>query len=230
MGSKKKIFAFIFARGGSKRIKNKNLKKKKGKTLVERTIIFAKKTRLFDKIFLSSDSKKILYFGKKNNINLIKRPKKLSQDKSAEPKAWSHAIKQAYQISKFDTMVVLPCTSPFTTKKDVTRCIQTLRIDNADLVTTISESERNTDFNMVKKDKKNLIKILINKKNFKTRDKLPKVYNLANSVYVTKPNYVLKNSFIYTGKVKGVVVPTERFLDIDTQADLKVAKALIHQI
>ena len=160
---------------------------------------------------------------------MITRPKKLSQDQSEEIKAWSHAIKQAYQISKFDTMVVLPCTSPFTIKKDVTRCIQTLRIDNADLVTTISEAERNPYFNMVKKHK-NLIKILIDKKNFKTRDKLPKVYNLVNSVYVTKPNYVLKNSFIYKGKVKGVVVPAERFLDIDSKADLKVAEALNNKI
>ena len=53
-----KIFCFIFARGGSKRIPKKNLKKINNKSLLEITINLAKKVNKIDKIFVSSDSKK----------------------------------------------------------------------------------------------------------------------------------------------------------------------------
>ena len=52
-----KIFCFIFARGGSKRIPKKNLKKINNKSLLEITINLAKKVNKIDKIFVSSDSK-----------------------------------------------------------------------------------------------------------------------------------------------------------------------------
>jgi hypothetical protein len=70
-----RIYAFIFARGNSKGIKNKNIKNFLGRPLLINTITFAKKSNFFDKIILSSDSNKILSLGKKNNLFLIKRPK-----------------------------------------------------------------------------------------------------------------------------------------------------------
>ena len=65
-----KNFAFIFVRGGSKRIKNKNLKKIKGKTLLEITINQAKKINKINKIFVSTDSKKIASFVSNLNVEI----------------------------------------------------------------------------------------------------------------------------------------------------------------
>ena len=55
----------ICARGGSKGIKKKNLKFFFGKTLVEHSILFAKKYRNSE-IYLSSENKEILDIGRKN--------------------------------------------------------------------------------------------------------------------------------------------------------------------
>ena len=55
----KKILAIIPARGGSKGIKNKNLKKIKNKSLVRRAIEFCKNQRQIDNIIVSTDSLKI---------------------------------------------------------------------------------------------------------------------------------------------------------------------------
>ena len=55
----KKILAIIPARGGSKGIKNKNLKKIKNKSLVCRAIEFCKNQRQIDDIIVSTDSFKI---------------------------------------------------------------------------------------------------------------------------------------------------------------------------
>ena len=63
-----KRLAIIPARGGSKRIKNKNLKNFHGKPLIYYSITAAKNSKIFDKIHVSSDSKKILKYSEKLKI------------------------------------------------------------------------------------------------------------------------------------------------------------------
>ena len=64
-----KRLVIIPARGGSKRIKHKNIKKLLGKPLIQYSLDACIKSRLFNKIHISSDSKKILNVAKKNNLN-----------------------------------------------------------------------------------------------------------------------------------------------------------------
>ena len=83
----KKNICLIPARGGSKRVKNKNIKKFLGKPLLERVIKTAKKSNLFDKIYVSTDSiliKKLAikslnlkYFPKKPDVIAAIRGKKI---------------------------------------------------------------------------------------------------------------------------------------------------------
>ena len=54
-----KTFSFIFARGGSKGIKNKNIKSFCGKPLIEYSIKAAKEIDRIDECFVSTDSLKI---------------------------------------------------------------------------------------------------------------------------------------------------------------------------
>ena len=64
----KKILSLIPARGGSKGIKYKNLKKIGKKSLVENSIRFAKSLKFLDKIIVSSDYYKILNIAKSLNV------------------------------------------------------------------------------------------------------------------------------------------------------------------
>jgi len=67
--------AIIPARGGSKGIKKKNLRKINGLSLIEITVREILKSNIFDKVVLSSDSQEILEHGKSLEIELLKRPK-----------------------------------------------------------------------------------------------------------------------------------------------------------
>ena len=62
MKNQKKRIAVSTARAGSKGIKNKNLINFYGKPLIYYSIIAAKKTRIFEKIYVTTDSKKIKKF------------------------------------------------------------------------------------------------------------------------------------------------------------------------
>ena len=72
---------FIPARGGSKRLKGKNLALFKGKSLIENAIIQAQESNLFNSIILSSDDTDSLSIGKKLGIELHHRVQNLSTDK-----------------------------------------------------------------------------------------------------------------------------------------------------
>ena len=77
------IVCIIPARKDSKRIKNKNIKILNGKPLIEYTIIEAKKSKLLDKIIVSTDSPTIREISEKNGIKVYKlRSKKLSSEKA----------------------------------------------------------------------------------------------------------------------------------------------------
>ena len=105
----------ILARKGSIRIKNKNLKKIKNKSLVQHSIDFAKKIAKVDKIILSTDSNLIRNIGRKKGLNISHlRPKRLSK---ANTSSYASAI---YEVKKYeknnnkiDAIVLLQPTTPF---------------------------------------------------------------------------------------------------------------------
>jgi len=80
MKKNKKIIAIIPARGGSKGIPWKNIRKLAGKPLIAHTILAAKNSKLIDRIFVSTEDKEIARISKKYGAEIIKRPKKLARD------------------------------------------------------------------------------------------------------------------------------------------------------
>ena len=77
----RKNIAIIPARKNSKRIKNKNIKLFNGKPLIYWTIKIVLKTKLFDKVFVSTDSKKIKKISESAGAQVLyPRPKRLSGD------------------------------------------------------------------------------------------------------------------------------------------------------
>ena len=72
----------IPARGGSKRIKNKNIIKFNKRPIIYWSLIAALKSKCFNKIIVSTDSDKIIRIVDKFRLNVecFKRPKSISRD------------------------------------------------------------------------------------------------------------------------------------------------------
>ena len=78
---KYRCLAIVPARGNSKRIKNKNIIKFYGKPIISYSLNFIKKSKIFDKIHVSTDSIKIKKVVENNGIKIdFLRPKKLAYD------------------------------------------------------------------------------------------------------------------------------------------------------
>ena len=112
------FIAIIPAKKNSFRVKNKNLRLFKGKSLLQHTIDQAKKSKFLDKIFLSSDSVKILNIAKKNNLSITGiRSKKFSGRKTTMHSVIKYELQKIRE--KFDYLVILQPTSPLRTSKDI---------------------------------------------------------------------------------------------------------------
>ena len=85
--------ALIPARRGSIGIKNKNIINLKNKPLIEYSFIKAIKSKLIDKIFLSTNDSRVIKIAKKYKlIKIIHRNKKLSNTKSLMKDVLCHSI------------------------------------------------------------------------------------------------------------------------------------------
>ena len=221
-----KTFAFVFARGGSKGVPGKNIRNLDGKPLLAHSIIMAQSIDKISRVFVSTDDQDIADIGAKYGAEIIKRPLNLAQDDSPEWLAWLHAIKWLEARGMpFDCFVSLPATSPLRNKTDVIRCIDSLD-EKTDIVVTMTNTSRSPYFNMAN-EKDGYINLLMeSKESYSRRQDVPVAYDMTTVAYVTRPDFIKNNSRIFDGKVKAVLIPKERAIDIDDEIDFKIAEML----
>ena len=217
----KKIIAFIPARGGSKAIKNKNLKKINNSTLTEITLEKATISKIFDKIILSSDNYKILKIGKKfKNVELVKRKKNISKDDSNTELAVIDYLKNLKE--NFNYLVILQVTSPLrkvsTIKKFVKFCV------NKKLKNCLSVSKFYDHISFNKKYFKTILK------NNSRRRQSRKDYYIENGMfYFLDINDFMKRKKISSNKWNYYVTNKYESFDINNYQELFITK-LIYNI
>ncbi len=226
----KKVFSFIFARGGSKGIPNKNLRLIDNIPLVGHSIKIAQETNYVDKVFVSTDSDLIANTAKAFKAEVIKRPNSISKDESPEWLAWKHAVNYVNnKYGEFDVFLSLPATSPLRSIDDINNCIKLYLNNQFESVISIVKSDRSPWFNMVKKSKNNNLNLLLDKKNISRRQDSPESYDITTVAYVIDPKFILNANNIWERDVLGVEIPKERAIDIDNLFDFKVANFLYHE-
>ncbi|MDC0253307.1 acylneuraminate cytidylyltransferase family protein [Bacteriovoracales bacterium] len=229
---KKNCVAIIFARGGSKGVPGKNIRKLGDLPLIAYSINIAKKSNLIDRVIVSTDDSDIAQISREYGAEVpFLRPKELATDVSPEWDSWRHALKSLKNDPKFPevhTFVTLPPTSPFRSVIDVDQCIETFQENSADIVITGTSSERNPYFNMVKLDSHGYAEVVIDpEKKICRRQDAPTVYDMTTVAYVTSPEFIFKHESLFSGKVKMVSIPKERAIDIDTKLDFFIAEQML---
>jgi CMP-N,N'-diacetyllegionaminic acid synthase len=218
---KNKFLLFIPARGGSKGIPNKNLKKIKKKTLVEITINFSSSLKYVDEIILSSDSEKILEIGKKNKIQVIKRPKKLSSDLSTTEEAILHALNFYKQKGIFfDYTVILEPTSPLRKITTVEKAIR--KIVQKKSESLVSVSEINSSFGTINNEFYKTISF----NNARRRQDRKIIYSETGVVYIIKNDSFVLRKKIPSKNWLSLTVDQIEGMDINSKKDLNLVKKI----
>ncbi len=224
-----KTYAFVFARGGSKGLPNKNILPIAGKPLLAHSIEIASTIREISKIFVSTDSLEIMNIAKDFGAEVIRRPDYLATDIAPEWLAWQHAIKWAYEkYGDFDCFVSLPPTAPLRQVGDVQSCIDAFTSSaGIDCVVAINSSSRNPWFNMVKYIHGQEVERVISDRQIHRRQDAPMCFDMTTVAYVLKPRFILNATSLWDGKILGVEIPHEHSIDIDTELDFEMAKFLM---
>lgn len=221
------VYAFIFARGNSKGLPGKNIKPLGGKPLLVHSISIAQQTPGIDKVFVSTDSVDIAAVAEAYQATVIMRPAELATDTSPEWLAWRHAITTLQaQGDDFSVFVSLPATSPLRSTGDVEHCIASLD-ERTDVVITVTPASRSPYFNMVVRDEEGASQLVCSGAHVNRRQDAPVVYDMTTVAYVARPKFIMSNDRIFSGRVRSVVVPRERAVDIDDIYDFKLAELFL---
>lgn len=223
----KKTIAFIFARGGSKGLPFKNQLVLYKHPLIAYSIYIAKTNPLIDEVYVSTDSDEIAKIAIDYGAKTIMRPIELAKDNSPEFLSWKHAVNFLFKKGLFfEKFISLPPTSPLRCKQDIEVCLNQLKLKD-EIIITVTPSNRNPWFNMVMLNESKNASKLLSGKTINRRQDAPESFDITTIAYTTTTDFIINFSSIWEGKVKGVIIPKERALDIDDEYDFFIAQQLI---
>lgn len=142
MLKKNDLLIVIPARGGSKRLKNKNVYKVWNKPMITWSIEAALKSQFNSNIIVSSDSQKILEIAERYKIITLKRPKYLAKDKVPKLFAVRHAVKIFVKKFKIKPkyIISLQANSPEIKNKHIDKAIKHLIKFNLNEVISVNKN------------------------------------------------------------------------------------------
>ena len=220
-----KILGLIPARGNSKGVKKKNLKKFLGKPLIQHTIEQARKSKLITDLYVSTENNEIEKISKKLLCKVIKRPKNLAKDNTLIMSVILDAVnKLEKKKNYFDYFVLLQPTS-LRKVKDIDRALQMLIRSSADSLISVYKVDDKHPARMYK-IKNNKLVSLNKKYESYNRQKLPNIYHRNGAIYAIKydklkkfKTFFLKNSIPY-------IMPINESFAIDNELDFYIAEQI----
>lgn len=228
------ILGITLARGGSKGIKNKNVKDFNGEPLINYTIKEAMKSKLISDYIISSDSKDIINHCNsfKDNLAPFLRPSRLAKDNSKSVDALIHATIKAEKLfnKKYDYIVELMVTNPLKNVSDIEGCLKLAIKKKVDSVIAVHR---------IYDQHPDRVKKIINGKlvDFCTKEKLesrrqdlkPEAYIRSGSIYVISRNALIQKKLRYIpDESLAYILPENRVINIDNIYDFYLAE-IIHR-
>ena len=222
--------AIIPARGGSKGIPKKNLRKINNESLLSRTIKAAKAAKRIDHIYVSSDNQEILNEAIKFEANTIERTKELSLDATSTEPVILDALNKIEERSKKVTLIIiLQCTSAFTTPNEIDNVISFLEKNKTKHDAAFAASLFHGF--IWKYDINKKIANGINHSSSKARERRQvikeKQYLELGSVYAVKRESFISSQSRFGFNPKPIPVDSiNSYLEIDTFKDLEIASSI----
>lgn len=130
----------ILARGGSKGIPGKNLRPVGGVSLIGRSVRAGRDAPSVAATYVSTDDAAIAAEARLHGARIIERPADISGDKATSESGWLHALGVIRQdFPQVARLVLLQCTSPFTTGEDIEACLAAMADKGANCALSVLE-------------------------------------------------------------------------------------------
>ena len=210
-----KVLGVITARGGSKRLPNKNTAMLGGKPLIAWSIEVGLKC--CDYLVLSTDSEFIAGVAEQNGCeHVIMRPPELRGDADHVDVVIHAAEMAAREHGDFNAVMLLQPTSPFRTEEDCNKAQKVMIETSADSVISVIEFPRH-----------DTLFTLGHAGRMRGTHESDTIYTPNGAIYLIKWEHLIEKGDWYGAHAYAYVMPPERSLDIDTHADFEAARATL---
>tara|TARA_Y100001938_G_scaffold147120_1_gene227630 strand:+ start:42 stop:734 length:693 start_codon:yes stop_codon:yes gene_type:complete len=222
-------------RGGSKGVPKKNIREVNGKPLMNWTIESAKKSGVFESIWVSSDSDEILEVGRKADVNTMKRPDELSGDEVLSVDSLYWAVEQIEELkqNKYDYVVELPVVCPLRNETHIKEAVEKLITTGADSVISVTQMTDKHPVRMKRITDDDLIEDFCSEYpegDAGRRQDLEPCYIRNGGIYSMKRD-TLMNEKTRHGKVSRPYVMEDKYsVNIDNEMDLKLTEIMLKEI
>ena len=214
--------AIIPARGGSKRIPKKNIKKFLGKEIISYPIDTALETNIFKEVIVSTDDPKIAEIAKKRGALVpFKRSKKNSDDWASTFDVIEEVLNKIEDSYRF--ICCLYPTSVFVKSDHLLTALNMLKTDKN--LSTVSSVVKYSHPVERKLKIENEILSIVNKEKFDYRSQdLENYYHDAGQFYFSRTSHIMKERGIILEKTKPIILGNHESQDIDNEEDWLIAE------
>ena len=218
-----KVIGIIPARGGSKGVYLKNIKKLRGKPLIHYTIESAVSSGVFDEIVVSTDHaeiKKVCNQYKK--IKIIDRPKEISRDDSPTVLTLIHACKFLSDKNGFkpDFVLLLEPTSPLRSSSTIKNCLNILKNTDADSVVGVKEN----NCSLGKIINNQFIHLFPNLP--RMRQNRESLYEESGTIWGTTYEVLVKKKSMFGERIYPLIIDHNEAYDINDDKDFRILEAI----
>lgn len=225
---KNECLAIIPARGGSKGLPGKNIKKLNGLPLIGYTIRAARATSRISRIAVSTDDKKIGMIAESLGGEFIKRPESMARDDSPIIEAVLHCLDELKDKERYEpeSFIMLQPTSPFRESRHIDEAFDIFRRGDCEAVISVLEPS----FHPLKsfRVKNGLLEGLVKPEfSFAPRQELPKGYVANGAIFLMKTKSFRKHKSLFAPRTRPYFMGRVESLDVDHIEDFDFASFLL---
>lgn len=223
----KRVLAVTLARGGSKRVLNKNMRTVAGKPLLQHTIDAVKHSLIIDKYVVSSDDIETLEFVESLGVLTHVRSQETSCDTATSADAIREVLATVHE--HFDYLVEVMCTNPMKTVDDIDSVIAKLHETGADSVVSVTRiwDHHPSRVKFIENDV--LCDFYPEVLESRRQDLTPPAYVRNGSIYAVKRDSFERYGTRVCGVVRPYIMPESRSINIDEEMDLVLADAMMRR-
>jgi CMP-N-acetylneuraminic acid synthetase len=227
-----KILGLIPGRGGSKGVKDKNIRMVDGMPLIGYAIKTAGEASKLDRFIVNTDSDKIAEVAKGFNAEVYRRRPELGSDSAAIVPVILETIEALEKKGEFyDVVVLLQITSPIRTGNNVDEVIEMFEADpQLSGVISVVPMHDVHPARMYELDENSLMLPLNPQWETIRRQDIPPIYYRNGCIYATRIDILKKSMTLMPEGKKGYAMPVEWLANIDDERDLIITEALIKHL
>lgn len=222
--------AIIPARGGSKRIPKKNIRKFAGRPIIAYSIAAARESGLFDRIIVSTDCDEIAAVAQHWGAEVpFRRPEELASDVALTADVILHALEWLKQDGGCDYACCIYPTAPFLTPDFLRQGFELMQQNEADVAISVVLYSYPIQRGL-RMDRHGRVGMIV-PENYTIRSQdLPSSYHDAGQFYWVRADRFMAHPSLFLDQPLGVLLPTKLVHDIDTNEDWEIAELIFRAL